>query len=232
MNSTIKPRTHRAFHGQIGKQGGGWAGQPSRLASQRWGDYRPDMLGFISLINSGLAAVTLCPLKKLKTALKGKLPWPSPRRKAQVKLCGRIPLYSPAHPCRRSALIKTSVNRSKKHISVCVTEGFQHGYRVFGWVPVVRSGQGLSGLRGAPAFGVCQRSQNNAGLQDQVLNREAHRPVNSMDLGQNSKIWIEKHLIYPLVGANIVFSYPTAAEYIVNYPNYKPQQMKPFPPFT
>lgn len=124
INSTIKPRTQWAFHGQIGKQGGGWAGQPSRLASQWWGDYRPDMLGFISLINSGLAAVTLCPLKKLKTALKGKLPWPSPRRKAQVKLRGRIQLYSPAHPCRRSALIKTSVNRSKKHISVCVTEGF------------------------------------------------------------------------------------------------------------
>lgn len=50
--------------------------------------------------------------------MKGKLPWPSPRREAQVKLRGRIQVYSPAQRRRRSALIKASVNRSKQHISV------------------------------------------------------------------------------------------------------------------
>lgn len=179
INSITKLQTNQGFMGTCwtGKQSCGWTGPPNRLVLQRWRDYRlslPDMLGFISLTNPGLAAVTLRPLKKLKTAAKGKLPWPSPRRETQVKLRGRIQLYSPAHCRRRSALIKAS----KQHISFRVNEGLWHDCRVFrGVSPGFRCG--LRGLERPQVFRVCQRSQDHTGLQDHVLHGEAHRPVDS-----------------------------------------------------
>lgn len=133
-NASTKLQINQGFKGTCwtGKQSCGWTGQPSRLALQRWRLQTVTSRHAGFYLSSKPRPVTLRPLKKLKTAAKGKLPWPSPRREAQVKLCGRIQLYSPAHNHRRPALIKASVNRSKQHISVWGSEGLPHGCRVFG----------------------------------------------------------------------------------------------------
>lgn len=110
LQETYKPRvtSNQVFNNTAGKnmrekKRVRWTGE-SQASIAKMRGLLAVVLVFISLTDTGLAAVILCPLRNLKTANKGKPPCPSPRREAQVKPCGKIQLYSQKQ-CRRTSEI-------------------------------------------------------------------------------------------------------------------------------